>query len=95
MVLKYFLNPVNSNLFYLNIQLQEFCKIHGGKIREKANALFNKRDSINFMLNKIRYPRQYYKRQKLNLRSLEENVPFLQALLLNCQGRVKVRNNND
>ena len=56
LVLKYFLNPVSFNLFYSSIQLQESSRIHGGKIRKKANALSNRRDSINFMLNKIRCP---------------------------------------
>ena len=56
LVLKYFLNPVSFNLFYSSIQLQESSRIHGDKIRKKANALSDRRDSINFMLNKIRCP---------------------------------------
>ena len=76
LVLKFFLNPVNFNLLCSSIQLQEFSIIHGGKIREKANALCNTRDSINFMLNKIRCTIQYCKGQKLNSLSLKENLPF-------------------
>ena len=77
LVLKYFLNPVSFNLFYSSIQLQESSRIHGGKIRKKkANALSNRRDSINFMSNKIRCPLQYCKGQKLNSQSLKENLPF-------------------
>lgn len=73
--LKYFLNPVSFNLFCSSIQLQESSRIHGGKIGEKANALSNTRDSINFMSNKIRCPVQHCKGQKLNSLSLKENLP--------------------
>ena len=76
LVLKCFLNPVNLNLLCSSIQLQDYSRVHGGKIREKANALGNTRDSIDFMLNKIRCPGHYCKGQKLNLLSLKENLPL-------------------
>lgn len=73
LVLKHFLNPVNSNMFYLSIQLQESSRIHEGKIRKEANVLPDRGDSINFMLNKRKLS---CKRQKLNLQSLKENLFF-------------------
>lgn len=76
LVLKYFLNLVSFNLLCSSIQLQESGRVHGGKIREKANAPGNTRDSINFILNKIGCPVQYCKGQKLNSLSLKENLPF-------------------
>ena len=90
LVLKYFLNPVNSNLFYSSIQLQESSRIHGGKIRKEANALSDRRDSINFMLNKIRCPLQYCKGQKLNSQSLKENLPFYKRYYSTVKDELKL-----
>jgi len=50
--LKNFINLVCFNLLCLSFKLQEFNIMYGGKIREKANALGNAKDTINLMLKK-------------------------------------------
>ena len=47
-ILKFFLNLVSFNLLCSSIQLQEFSRIHGGKIGEKVNALYNYNKSYKF-----------------------------------------------
>ena len=76
LILEYFLNLVSFNLLCSSIQLQESGGVHGGKTREKANALGNTRDSINFISNKIVCPIQYCRGKKLNSLCLKENLPF-------------------
>jgi len=73
---KTFLNLVIFNLPYSSIQLQESGRIHGGKIREKANSLYNIRNSINLTLYRIECPRHRCQGQKLNSPSLKKNLPF-------------------
>jgi hypothetical protein len=73
---KIFLNLVIFNLPYSSIQLQESSRIHGGKIREKANVLHNIRDNINSTLNRIKCTRHRYLGQKLNSPSLKKNLSF-------------------
>ena len=48
--LRLFLNIVNFNLSYSSISIQVYDRIHGGKINEKANALSNVKDTINYVL---------------------------------------------
>lgn len=74
--LRLFLNIVSFNLLYSSINIQVYDRIHGGKISEKANALNNVKDTINYVLrNKciIKWPRDVHIGQKLNSRCLKEN----------------------
>jgi len=69
------LNIVIYNVLYLSKSMQEYDSIHGGKIREEANALINLRDTENY-INRRRY--MIYKPivqvgKKLNSLSLREN----------------------
>lgn len=49
---KKFTNLVSLNLLHSSIQIQEFNRMHGSKIREEANALGNAKDTINALLKK-------------------------------------------
>ena len=74
--LRLFLNIVNFNLSYSSINIQVYDRIHGGKISEKANALSNVKDTINYVLRDkciIKWPRDVHIGQKLNSRCLKEN----------------------
>lgn len=74
--LRLFLNIVSFNLSYSSTNIQVYDRIHGGKISEKANALSNVKDTINYVLRDkciIKWPRDVHIGQKLNSRCLKEN----------------------
>ena len=74
--LRLFLNIVSFNLSYSSINIQVYDRIHGGKISEKANALSNVKDTINYVLRDkciIKWLRDARIGQKLNSRCLKEN----------------------
>lgn len=70
------LNLVSYNLLGSSTYVQECSRLHGGKIREKANALSNVKNTSSYM-SIGRYvakkPRVKHMGQKLNSQCLEEN----------------------
>lgn len=71
------LNIVNFNLLCSSNNLQEYIRIHGGKISEEANALGNARDTLsNVCRGKYikQWPRDRHIGQKLNSLCLKENL---------------------
>ena len=75
--LREFLNLVNFNLLFSSNEIQELNRMHGGKIREKANALSNAKDTMHYMCKRcilIKWPGVKHMGQKLNSLSLKENL---------------------
>lgn len=70
------LNLVNFNLSCSSSEIQEYNRLHGGKICEKANAFSNTKDTINYTFRGkciIKWPRVEHIGQKLNSQCLKEN----------------------
>ena len=75
--LRFILSIVNFNLLYSSIKIQEFNRIHVGKISEKANVSGNAGNTVICVFRgkcTIRWPRNVNIGQKLNSRSLKENL---------------------
>lgn len=71
-----FVNVVKFNLLYSKILYLEFCRVDGGKINEKANALSNVKDttkSHSFKCN-LQWPRAKHIGEKLNSLFLGKNL---------------------
>ena len=66
------LNIINSNILYSSNNLQEYTRIHGGKISEEANALGNTRDTRSKYIKQ--WPKNRQIGQKLNSQGLKENL---------------------
>jgi len=66
---------VSLKLSQVSINIQAFGRIYGGKTSEKANALSNVKDTINYALKNIciiKWPRDVHIGQKLNLQCLKK-----------------------
>ena len=71
------LNLVIYNLFYSKILFPEYYRVYGGKIREKANALSNVKDTIkkvSFSRRFVTWPRFKHIGEKLNSLGLGKNT---------------------
>lgn len=70
------LNIVIYNLIFSSYKKQEYIRMHGGKIRDKANVLGNARNTISYNnrgINITRWPRVVHIGEKLNSQCLRMN----------------------